>query len=164
MNNSPYHKIVKCLVENFRLIGNQVSRRNLKRIVLYVVKSFTVVSLAEKIRYICDYSEVNNLDIGVRKLYLEELSLRFTLNEHFRFNNAFYRQTNNIAMGLFLDPKIRSAKTVKEELVQLSEIFIDRNLKTRLQLAVSLQLTSHELDHKNRRRKRLNRHAEYRLR
>ncbi|VDP00050.1 unnamed protein product [Schistosoma curassoni] len=124
MNNSPYHLIAKWLVDILQPVKNHIKKynsldsfdfvdsiRNInvtgkKMLSLDVTSLFTNVPLTETICFLCDYIENNNLDMRIPKQYLKELLLRCTLNVQFRFNDAFYRQMDGVAMGSPLGPRL----------------------------------------------------------
>ncbi|CAH8564888.1 unnamed protein product [Schistosoma intercalatum] len=65
---------------------------------------FLQMFLSQKLCFLCDYIENNNLEMCIPKHYLKDLLLQCALNVQFRFNDDFYRQTNGVGMGSSVGP------------------------------------------------------------
>ena len=55
--------------------------------------------LIETISCLCEYTDCNDLEVGIPTNHLKEILLRCTFNIQFTFDTHIYRQTDDVAMG-----------------------------------------------------------------
>ena len=122
MSNSPYHALAKWLAKKLEPVRRQICKHSLQDTFdfieqvkdlntegqqlfsLDVASLFTSVPLHETIEYLCDFIEVNRIDVGIPIEDLKKLLLACTFNVQFLFNHHIYRQKDGVAMGSPLGP------------------------------------------------------------
>ncbi|VDP80739.1 unnamed protein product [Echinostoma caproni] len=73
---------------------------------LNVTSLFTNVPLLETSEFLCEYIAENHLETGIPLPTLKEHLLRCTFGVQFLFNGRIYQQTNGVAMGSPLGPRL----------------------------------------------------------
>ena len=124
MQNSPYHKLARwlvdildpirksltphCLKDSFELarILENVTLPSHKMYSIDVDSLFTNVPLHETVDFLCDYISSSNIFTPIPIEYLKELILLCTENIRFEFEGTSYRQVDGVAMGSPLGPTL----------------------------------------------------------